>query len=91
MWSYITARAIKASYYGGNPCGCCVFLFVCFFDLPGPTFFLFFLFLNIHKVHVLANLRKLFGLKQKKKKKSLAILYIVKDSVYTCVALHSCA
>lgn len=43
--------------------------FVClFFDLPGPTFFhyLFYFFLNIHEVHVLANLRKQFGLKQKK-------------------------
>lgn len=50
----------------------CLFVF---FDLPGPTFFLF---LNIHKVHVLANLRKLFGLKQKKKKKALQFYILLR-------------
>lgn len=62
-------------------------VFFCFLTCQDPSFFFF---KHIHEVHVLANLRKQFGLKQKKKK-SLAILYIVKDSVYACVVLHSCA
>lgn len=61
MWSYITARAIKASYYGGNPCGCCVFLF---FDLPGPIFF----FLTYTRGACFSKCQKAIWTEAKKKK-----------------------
>lgn len=63
----------------------CLFVFLTCQDPP----FFFFSFFKYTQGACFSKSQK--AIWTEAKKKSLAILYIVKDSVYTCVALHSCA
>lgn len=81
MWSYITARPIKASYQSGNPCGCYVFCFGGFW--PARTLFLgvvLFFF-----IYTWCMFQQISESNLDWSKNSLTILHIVKGSVYACI------